>query len=49
MDWSTEKDIRMEIVRKIVGSPQKIGTLFIDLEEKPTRASDSVDVELNVA
>ena len=49
MDWSTEKDIRMEIVRRVAGNPQKIGTLFIDLEEKPTRRSDAVDVELNVA
>jgi len=49
MDWSTEKDIRMEIVRRVVQSPKQIGDLFIGLEEKPSRASDSVDVELNVA
>lgn len=49
MDWSTEKDIRMEIVRRVAQSPKKIGDLFIGLEEKPSRTSSSVDVELNVA
>jgi DNA-binding transcriptional regulator YiaG len=49
MDWSTEKDIRMEIVLRVVQSPKRIGDLFIGLEEKPSRASDSVNVELNVA
>lgn len=49
MDWGTEKDIRMEIVRRIVGTPKEIGSLFINLEEKPRRASDSVDVELSAA
>ena len=49
MDWSTEKDIRMEIVRRVVQSPKQIGDLFIGLEEKPSRVSDSVNVELNAA
>ena len=49
MDWSTEKDIRMEIVFRIAKNPKQIGKLFIDLEEKPAQKSDSVDVELDVA
>ena len=49
MDWSTEKDIRMEIVSRVRQNPKQIGALFIELEQKPSSASDSVDVELNVA
>ena len=49
MDWSTEKDIRMEIVHRVVQSPKRIGDLFIGLEEKPSKASESVNVELSVA
>ncbi len=49
MDWSTEKDIRMEIVRRIVKNPKQIGALFIDLEEKPSQKSVSVEVEMDVA
>ena len=49
MDWSTEKDIRMEIVFRIAKNPKQIGKLFIDLEEKPAQKSDSIDVELDVA
>ncbi len=49
MDWSTEKEIRMEIVHRVANNPKQIGTLFIDLEEKPRYKSDSVDVQLDVA
>jgi DNA-binding transcriptional regulator YiaG len=46
MDWATEKDIRLEIVKRILGTPEEIGNLFSTLSEKPDRSSDEIEVNL---
>ena len=46
MDWATEKDIRLEIVNRILGTPEEIGNLFSTLKEKPQNSSEELEVNL---
>jgi DNA-binding transcriptional regulator YiaG len=46
MDWATEKDIRLEIVKRILGNSEEIGNLFSTLSEKPEGSSDEIEVNL---
>jgi DNA-binding transcriptional regulator YiaG len=46
MDWATEKDSRLEIVKRILGNSEEIGNLFSTLSEKPEGSSDEIEVNL---